>query len=89
MFAKSKTDVANLGLFLLSHVLVPPKQSIALMSFCGSLYSRFDYLNIVKYKHNISMYSMCISGYASGNFNKNTCYISMVVHKFMGTLQGS
>ena len=26
MIAKSKIDVANLGLFILSHVFVPPKQ---------------------------------------------------------------
>jgi hypothetical protein len=76
MIAKSKIDVANLGLFILSHVSVPPKQSVALMPFCGPLYSRFDYLNIVKYKHNISMYSMGMNDYASGNFNKkNLLYI--------------
>jgi hypothetical protein len=76
MIAKSKIDVANLGLFILSNVCVPPKQSVALMPFYGPLYSQSDYLNIVKYKHNISMYSMCMNGYASGNFNrKNLLYI--------------
>ena len=55
MISKSKIDVANFGLFILSHVLIPPKQSIELIPFCGPLYSRFDYLNIVKYKHSISM----------------------------------
>ena len=46
------------------------------MPFCGPLYSQFDYLNIVKYKHSISMYSMCMDGYASRNFNrKNLLYI--------------
>jgi hypothetical protein len=76
MISKSKIDVANLGLFILSHVFIPPKQSVTLMPFCGPLYSRSDYLNIVKYKHNISMYSMCMNGYASGNFNrKNLLYI--------------
>jgi hypothetical protein len=76
MISKYKIDVANLGLFILSHVFVPPKKSLSLMSFCGCLYSRFDYFNIVKYKHIISMYSMCMSVYASGNFNKkNLLYI--------------
>jgi hypothetical protein len=76
MIAKSKIDVANLGLFILSHISVPPKQSIALMPYCGPLYSQFDYLNIVKYKHNISMYSMCMNGYAYGKFSrKHLLYI--------------
>ena len=35
MIVKSNIDVANLGLFILSHVLVPPKQLVALMPFCG------------------------------------------------------
>ena len=48
MIAKSNIDATNLGLFILSHVLVPPKQSIALMSFCGPIYCQPDYLNIVK-----------------------------------------
>jgi hypothetical protein len=74
--SKSKIDVANLRLFILSHVFVPPKQSVALMPFCGPLYSRSNYLNIVKYKHSISMYSMCMNDYASGNFDrKNRLYI--------------
>lgn len=77
MIAKSNVDVANLRLFILTHVFVPPKQSIvALMPFCGPLYSECDYLNIVKYKHSISMNSMWMNGYASGNFNwKNMLYI--------------
>ena len=69
MIAKSKIDVANLGLFILSHVLIPPKQSIALIPFCGPIYCRSDHSNIVKYKHSISMYCMCMNGYAYGNFN--------------------
>jgi len=48
MIAKSKIDVANLGLLILSHVFVPPKQLVALMPFGGPLQSRLDYLNIVK-----------------------------------------
>ena len=48
MVAKSNIDATNLGFFILSHVFVPPKQSVALMPFCGPLYSRPDYLNIVK-----------------------------------------
>jgi len=32
-FTNSKIDVANHGLFILSHVYVPPKQWVALMSF--------------------------------------------------------
>jgi hypothetical protein len=76
MIAKSKIDVANLGLFILSHVFIPPKQSVALMPFCGPLYSQSDYLNIVKYKHIISMYIMCMNDYASRKFNmKNLLYI--------------
>ena len=76
MIAKSKMDVANLGLFILSHVFVPPKQSMAVTLFCGLVYSYPDYLNIVKLKYNISMYSMCMNGYASGNFNmKDLLYI--------------
>ena len=42
MIVKSNIDVVNLGLFILSHVFVPPKQSISLMPFCGPLYSRYD-----------------------------------------------
>ena len=41
------------------------------MPFCGPIYCRSDYLNIVKYKHRISMYSMCMNGYVSINFNGN------------------
>ena len=37
MISKSKIDVANIGLFILSHVSISPKQSVALMSFCGRL----------------------------------------------------
>ena len=77
MIVKSNIDVYNLGLFVLSHVFVPPKQSVALIPFCGPLYSRFDYLNIVKYKHSISMYSKCMNGYVSRHFNrKNQLYIN-------------
>jgi hypothetical protein len=77
MIVESKIDVANLGLFILSHVYVPLKQLVALMQFCGPLYSQFDCLNIIKYKHNISMYSICMNGYAFGNFNKkNLLYIN-------------
>jgi hypothetical protein len=39
MIVKCKIDIANLGLFILSHIFIPPKQSITLMSFCGPLYS--------------------------------------------------
>jgi hypothetical protein len=42
VISKSKIDVSNLGLFVLSHVYVPPKQSITLMPFCGPLYSHSD-----------------------------------------------
>ena len=74
MIVKSNIDVSNLGLFILSHVFVPPKQSVPLMPFFGPLYSWFDYLNIVKYKHNISMYSMCMNGYASRNINMKNLF---------------
>ena len=40
------------------------------MPFCGPIYCHSDYLNIVKYKHRISMYSMCMNGYVSKNFNR-------------------
>ena len=33
MIAKSNIDAANFGLFIFSHVLVPPKQSIAFIAF--------------------------------------------------------
>ena len=76
MIAKSKINDANVGLFILLHVFVPPKKLIALMPFCGPLYIWSNYLNIVKYKHSISMYSMCMNGYALGKFNmKNLLYI--------------
>ena len=76
MIVKSKIDVANLGLFILSHVSIPPKKSIVLIPFCGPIYSQYDYLNIVKYIHSISMYNMCMYGFAYGNFNKkNSLYI--------------
>jgi hypothetical protein len=76
MISKSNAKVANIGLFILSHLFVPPKQSMELMPFLGPLYSRYDYLNIFKYTHNISMYSICINDYASRNFNKkNLLYI--------------
>lgn len=70
VIAKSKLDVANLELFILSHEFVPPKQSITLMPFCGPLYSRSGYLNNLKYKHSISMHSMCMNDYVSINFNR-------------------
>ena len=53
MISKSNIDVANLGLFILSHVLVPPKQSVALVPLYDPIYCRSYYLNIVKYKHSI------------------------------------
>jgi hypothetical protein len=70
MITKSKIDASNLGLFILSHVFIPPKQSITLMSFCSPLYSQSNYLNILKYKHSISICSMCMKGYASEKFNR-------------------
>lgn len=76
MISKSKIDVTNLGLFILSHVFIPPKQLIAIMPFYVPLYSKSNYLNIIKYKHSIYMYNMCMNGYAYGNFNKkNLLYI--------------
>jgi len=48
MISKPKIDVANLGLFIISRVPVLPKTFVTLMSFCGPLYSRLDYLNIGK-----------------------------------------
>ena len=89
IISKSKIDVSNLWFFILSHVFFPPKQIVALIPFFGPLYSLSDYLNIVKYKHSISMYSTCMNGYTFGNFNKKTCYILMVIRELTGTLQGS
>ena len=40
------------------------------MPSCGPIYCQSDYLNIVKYKHNISMYSMCMNGYVYVNFKR-------------------
>ena len=40
------------------------------MPFCGPIYCWYDYLNIITYKHNISMYSMCMNGYVSRKFNR-------------------
>ena len=77
MIAKTNIDAVIIGLFIFSRVLVPPKQLVALMPVCGPIYYWYDYLNIVKYKHNISMYSMHMNGYVSGNFNrKNLLYIN-------------
>ena len=75
MIAKSKIDVANIGLFILSHVFIPPKQLLTLMPFCCPLNRHYDYLNIFKYKHSISMYNMFMNDYSYGNFNrKNLLY---------------
>ena len=76
MVYKSNIDAENIELFILSHVLVPPKQSIALMPFSSPIYYCSDYVNIVKYKHIISIYSMCTNSYVSRNFNRtNLLYI--------------
>ena len=40
MTTKSNIDVANLGLFIISHACIPPKQSVALIPFSGPLYSQ-------------------------------------------------
>ena len=76
MISKSNIDASHIWFFILSHVFVPPKQSIALMPFCGPPYSRSYYLNIVKYKHSISMHCMCMNGYVTKIFNrKNMLHI--------------
>ena len=76
MISKSNIVVAKLYFCILSHVFVPPKQSATLIPFCGPLNSRYDHLNIVKYKHSISICSMCMNGYAFGNISlKNLLYI--------------
>ena len=80
-----KIDFAKLGLFMLSHVLIPPKQAVVLLPFCGPLYCWSDYLNIIKYNRNISMYNTRMNNYAS---IRRTC-IYMVIHALMETLQGS
>ena len=41
------------------------------MLVCDDIYFQSNYLNIVKYKHNISMYTMCMNDYVSRNFNRN------------------
>ena len=40
MIMKSNIDATNIGLFIISHVLVLPKQSLALMPFCDPIYCR-------------------------------------------------
>ena len=70
MIVKYNICASNLGLFILSHAFVPFKQSIELIPFFGQFYSLFDYLNIVKYKKNISQYNMHMNGYGYGKFNK-------------------
>jgi hypothetical protein len=76
MIFKSKIEAANLGLFIISHAFLFTKQSIAHMPLCGPLCSLFDYLNIVEYKHNISMHGMYMMDHAYGNFKrKNLLYI--------------
>jgi hypothetical protein len=88
MISKSKIDVAKLGLLILSDVFIPPKESTTLMPFCGPLYSQFDYLNIVKYKHIISMYSMYMNDYDSKNLNMtNLLYINSHPHT-LGNIAG-
>ena len=76
MISKDNIDATNLDLFILSRVLDPPKQSLEIMPFCSHIYCRSNYLNSMKYKDSISMYSMCINGYVCGNFNrKNLLFI--------------
>ena len=76
MISKSKKNVANIGLFILSYVSIPPKQSVSVMPFCGPLYDQSNYPNIVKYKQSISMYSMFMNNYASRKFSRyNLLYI--------------
>ena len=60
MIIKFDINDDNIGLFILSHVFIRPKQLVTLMPFCGPFFSQSDYLNIVKHKHNISIYTMCI-----------------------------
>ena len=55
MISKSKIDVANLELCILSNVFITPKQPLSLIPLCGPLYSQSNYLNISKYKHTISI----------------------------------
>ena len=69
MISKSKINDANLGLFILSHVIVPLKKSVSLMLVCGLSIVDLITLNIVKCKHRIFMYSMCMNGYDSRKFN--------------------
>ena len=46
------------------------------MPFIGPLYSQYDYLDIVKYKHIIPIYIICMNTYDSINFNmKKLLYI--------------
>jgi hypothetical protein len=80
MIAKFKIDISNLIMLILSHVFVPQKKNNTYV-ILWSFYSFNVYLNIVKYKNIISMYSMCMNGYASRNFNKkNLLYIYMIIH---------
>ena len=77
MIVKTNIDDENIGLFILWHVHVPPKQSVEIMSFCSPIYNLFDYLNIVKYKHRILLYTMFMNDYLYRKFNrKNLLYIN-------------
>jgi hypothetical protein len=88
IISKSKINVANVGLLIISRVCFTPKQSVEHMPIFSPLYSRSDYLDIVKYKHNMSMHSMCMNGYNSRNFKrKNLLYIDshskyIILYKF-------
>ena len=42
IIANSKIDATNIKSLIISHVFVPPKQSITRMSFCDLLCCRFD-----------------------------------------------
>ena len=82
MISNYNIDVGNLGLFIISHILVPPKQSVAVMPFCGPIYCWSNYMNIVKYKPHIYMYSMCMNGYVYSKFNNKNMLEEHVIYRW-------
>jgi len=72
VISKSKINVSNLRFLVLSHVFVPWKWLVTLIPFFVPLYNRYDYLNILKYKHSISIHKMCKNGYSSKKIIRKT-----------------
>lgn len=59
-------DAINFGFFFLSHVFIHSTYSIILVTLFV-----FNTVDIVKYKHGISVNIMCMNGYDFENFDMN------------------